>query len=128
MEAAMTEERDQDMRAKLEAQYDKFADRFRELFEAGQDKSREAMEKAMERAREQLAAAGEFTLNREKSSSCTSSATWGRRQRACIGWAEKRTSAQIRSGCAQARCPLWRSFWMPPEILCRPGHAKLRRP
>jgi isocitrate dehydrogenase len=61
MEAAMTEERDQDMRAKLEAQYDKFADRFRELFEAGQDKSREAMEKAMERAREQLAAAGEFT-------------------------------------------------------------------
>lgn len=57
----MTEPHDQDMRAKLEAQYDKYAERFRELFEAGQDRSREAMDKAMERAREQLAAAGEFT-------------------------------------------------------------------
>jgi len=57
----MTDPRDQDMRAKLEVQYDKYAERFKELFEAGQDRSREAMEKALERAREQLAAAGEFT-------------------------------------------------------------------
>lgn len=46
---------------RYEVLYDRFADRARELFEAGQEKSKEAMEKAMEGAREQLAAAGEFS-------------------------------------------------------------------
>lgn len=57
----MTEQHDHEMRAKLEAQYDKFAERFRELFESGKERTREAMDKAMERARVQLAEAGEFT-------------------------------------------------------------------
>jgi isocitrate dehydrogenase len=43
------------------ALYDRFAERVREIFDAGQEKSKEAMEKAMESAREQLAAAGEFS-------------------------------------------------------------------
>ena len=43
------------------ALYDRFADRVREVFDAGQEKGREAMEKAMETAREQLSAAGEFS-------------------------------------------------------------------
>ncbi|MDO8925466.1 MAG: zinc ribbon-containing protein [Sideroxyarcus sp.] len=44
-----------------EALYDRFAERVREIFDAGQEKSKEAMEKAMESAREQLSAAGEFS-------------------------------------------------------------------
>lgn len=43
------------------ALYDRFAERARELFDAGQEKTSEAMEKAMEGAREQFAAAGEFS-------------------------------------------------------------------
>lgn len=46
---------------RYEALYDRFAERARELFDAGQEKTNEAMEKAMEGAREQFAAAGEFT-------------------------------------------------------------------
>lgn len=46
---------------RYEVLYDRFAERARELFEAGQEKGKEAMEKAMEGAREQFAAAGEFS-------------------------------------------------------------------
>ncbi|MDP2107561.1 MAG: hypothetical protein Q8J67_00765, partial [Rhodocyclaceae bacterium] len=46
---------------RFEVLYDRFAERARELFEAGQEKSRGAMEKAMEGAREQFSAAGEFS-------------------------------------------------------------------
>lgn len=46
---------------RYEALYDRFAERARELFDAGHEKSNEAMEKAMEGAREQFAAAGEFS-------------------------------------------------------------------
>lgn len=44
-----------------EVLYDRFAERARELFDAGQEKSKEAMEKAMEAARQQLADAGDFS-------------------------------------------------------------------
>ncbi|MBU1691950.1 MAG: zinc ribbon-containing protein [Gammaproteobacteria bacterium] len=44
-----------------EALYDRYAERARELFEAGQEKSKDAMEKAMEVARQQLSDAGEFS-------------------------------------------------------------------
>lgn len=46
---------------RYEALYDRFTERARELFDAGQEKSTEAMEKAMEGARGQFAAAGEFS-------------------------------------------------------------------
>lgn len=46
---------------RYEALYDRFTERSRELFDAGQEKSIDAMEKAMEAAREQFAAAGEFS-------------------------------------------------------------------
>ncbi len=46
---------------RYEALYDRFTERARELFDAGQEKSTEAMEKAMEGAREQFANAGEFS-------------------------------------------------------------------
>jgi Zinc-ribbon containing domain len=59
----MNEQPNQEMRAKLEARYDEYAERARELFEAGKDKSKEAMDGAMEKAREQLAAAGELTAD-----------------------------------------------------------------
>ncbi|MDO8891731.1 MAG: zinc ribbon-containing protein [Sulfurimicrobium sp.] len=44
-----------------EALYDRFAERVRELFDAGQEKSKEAMEHAMEVARQQLSDAGDFS-------------------------------------------------------------------
>lgn len=44
-----------------EALYDRFSERVRDLFEAGQEKSKEALDKAMEVAREQFSAAGEFS-------------------------------------------------------------------
>ncbi|BAN35822.1 isocitrate dehydrogenase [Sulfuricella denitrificans skB26] len=44
-----------------EALYDRYAERARELFEAGQEKGKDAMEKAMEVARQQLSDAGEFS-------------------------------------------------------------------
>lgn len=47
--------------SRYEALYDRFTERARELFDAGQEKSTEAMEKAMEGARAQFAAAGEFS-------------------------------------------------------------------
>jgi len=50
-----------DAPGRFEALYDRFAERSREIFEAGQEKSKEAMEKAMEGAREQFTAAGEFS-------------------------------------------------------------------
>lgn len=43
------------------ALYDRFAEKSRELFEAGQEKGHEAWEKSMELARQQLAEAGEFS-------------------------------------------------------------------
>lgn len=46
---------------RYESLYDRFTERARELFEAGQETGKEAMEKAMEGAREQFAAAGEFS-------------------------------------------------------------------
>lgn len=57
----MTEHPDHETQTKVESQYDKLAERFRELFESGKDRTREAMDKAMERARAQLSEAGEFT-------------------------------------------------------------------
>lgn len=50
-----------EIKARLEAQYDLYAEKFSEFYQAGQDKSQEAMEKALEAAREQLAAAGELS-------------------------------------------------------------------
>lgn len=50
-----------DEQQRYEALYDRFAERSRELFEAGQEKSKEAMDKSIEMAREQFAAAGEFS-------------------------------------------------------------------
>jgi Zinc-ribbon containing domain len=44
-----------------EALYDRFSERVRELFEAGQEKSKEALETAMDMAREQFSTAGEFS-------------------------------------------------------------------
>ncbi len=52
---------DEAQKTRREVLYDRFADKSREFFEAGQEKGREAFEKAMELAREQLAATGEFT-------------------------------------------------------------------
>lgn len=46
---------------RTEALYDRYTERARELFDAGQEKSQVAMEKAMEAARTQFAAAGEFS-------------------------------------------------------------------
>jgi isocitrate dehydrogenase len=46
---------------RAEALYDRYAERSRELFDAGQEKSKIAMERAMEAARTQFAAAGDFS-------------------------------------------------------------------
>jgi isocitrate dehydrogenase len=54
----MPEEKEQGRHAAL---YDRFSERVRELFEAGQEKSKEALDKAMDVAREQFSAAGEFS-------------------------------------------------------------------
>lgn len=55
------EPQEENSRARIEAQYDKFAEHVRELFQTSQEKSREALEKAADAARENLRAAGEFT-------------------------------------------------------------------
>lgn len=52
---------DSQEQGRVEALYDRFTDRARELFESGQEKSKETMEAAMETAREQITAAGEFS-------------------------------------------------------------------
>lgn len=44
-----------------EALYDRFSERVRELYQAGQEKSKEAVEKSMEAARQQFTAAGDFS-------------------------------------------------------------------
>lgn len=54
-------ERAQDLRAKLEAEYERLAERARKIYENGHEKGREAMERAMETARRQMTAAGAFT-------------------------------------------------------------------
>ena len=46
-----TESATHDENGRYEALYDRFAERARELFDAGQEKTNEAMEKAMEGAR-----------------------------------------------------------------------------
>lgn len=56
----MTAPNSEDPKSKLEAQYDQFAQRFTELYKAGQEKGQEAMERALELAREQLTAAGDL--------------------------------------------------------------------
>lgn len=47
--------------SRTELLYDRYAERARELFEAGQEKSKAAMETAMHAAKAQFSAAGEFT-------------------------------------------------------------------
>ena len=56
--AAMPEQKEQ---GRYEVLYDRFSERVREVFEAGQEKSKEALDKAMDVAREQFSAAGEFS-------------------------------------------------------------------
>jgi len=51
---------------RLTEQYDKFAARFEELFEASREKGREAMEVSLEKAREQMTALGELTAEQAK--------------------------------------------------------------
>ena len=48
-------------KSRLEAQYDKLADKFTEVYLAGRDRSREAMSQAMDKAHEQLTTLGEFS-------------------------------------------------------------------
>lgn len=57
----MSDKQDE-LRARLEGMYDRFAERTRELYHQGHGRGREALDAAMEKAREQLAAAGEFTV------------------------------------------------------------------
>lgn len=52
---------DQEKQGRYELLYDRFNERVREVFEAGQEKSKEALDKAMDVAREQFSAAGEFS-------------------------------------------------------------------
>lgn len=51
---------------RLTEQYDKFAARFQELFEASREKGREAMELSLEKAREQMTALGELSVEQAK--------------------------------------------------------------
>lgn len=60
--APVSESADKDERGRYEALYDRYAERTRELFEAGQEQGKYAIEKAAETAREQFAAAGEFSV------------------------------------------------------------------
>lgn len=50
-----------ELKNRVESAYDKFSEKFSELYQAGQEKSREAMDKALDVAKEQLAAAGEVS-------------------------------------------------------------------
>lgn len=47
--------------SKTEALYDRFAERSREIFEAGHERGREGFDKAVDLARRQLTGAGEFS-------------------------------------------------------------------
>ncbi|MBI1397421.1 MAG: hypothetical protein GC151_15725 [Betaproteobacteria bacterium] len=57
----MSESNTDDLKAKIESQYDRFAEKFTALYESSQEKGREAMERTLERTREQLTAAGEMS-------------------------------------------------------------------
>jgi len=57
----MSDSKTDEIKARLGAQYDRYAEKFSELYQAGQEKTQEAMDKALEAAREQLAAAGELS-------------------------------------------------------------------
>lgn len=55
------------LKERLAQQYDKFAAKSHELFEASRDKSQEALNGAIEKAREQMTAVGELTAEQAKS-------------------------------------------------------------
>jgi len=56
----------QQTKDRLTAQYDRFAARFHELFEASREKGREALDISMEKAREQMTALGELSAEQAK--------------------------------------------------------------
>ncbi len=54
------------LKERLAAQYDKFAAKFHELFEASREKSQEAIETTLEKTREQMTALGELSTEQAK--------------------------------------------------------------
>jgi len=57
----MTKSKTEQIKEQLEAQYDKYAEKFREVYQNSKIKTSESMEKALDSAREQLTDAGEFS-------------------------------------------------------------------
>jgi isocitrate dehydrogenase len=65
-EVFMEKTKENQTREQLEAKYDQYAARFRELLESGQTKGREAMEAAMATARDNLVFLGEISNEQGK--------------------------------------------------------------
>ncbi|MEO8443029.1 MAG: hypothetical protein ABI547_11115 [Betaproteobacteria bacterium] len=57
----MTEQPTEQFRERLAAQYDKFAARFHELYDASREKGQQTLDVALDKTREQMAALGEMS-------------------------------------------------------------------
>jgi len=62
----MDKPKSEQLKKKLEENYDKFVEKFLEIFQESKEKTKEALDKALDKARDQMTQAGEFSTEQGK--------------------------------------------------------------